>query len=242
MKQTIILLHGLFGSLSNWQHQTEYFQNDFDIHVPSLPIYDEHKENVLDYMVNALHKYIEAAAIKNVILVGNSLGGHVAILYAYKYQENVKSLVLTGSSGLYERFTMGTFPRRHDYLYIKRKVSDTFYDPATATKELVDEIFETVADNRKCLRIMKVAKTTQRNYVTDILPKITKPVLLIWGDEDIITPPRVAEEFKVLLSHADLVFLPNCGYAPMMEKPKEFNMILERFIGQGLSAFSSKII
>jgi pimeloyl-ACP methyl ester carboxylesterase len=230
MKQTIILLHGLFGGLSNWQHVVEHFQRDADIHIPPLPIYDEHKENMLDYLVNALHNYIKSSGLKDVILIGNSLGGHVAILYAHRYPENVKSLVLTGSSGLYENYTIGSFPRRHDYSYIQRKVTDTFYDPAIATKELVDGVFEIVRDNRKCIRIIKTAKTTQRSYVTDILPEITTPVLLIWGIDDTITPLRVAEEFKGLLPDAELVYIPECGHAPMMERPDEFNMILKRFI------------
>jgi pimeloyl-ACP methyl ester carboxylesterase len=229
MKQTIILLHGLFGGLSNWQHVVEHFQEDADIRIPPLPIYDEHKENILDYLVSALHNYIQSSGLRNVILIGNSLGGHVAILYAHRYPENVKSLVLTGSSGLYENYTIGSFPRRHDYSYIKQKVIDTFYDPAIATKELVDDVFEIVGDNRKCFRIIKTAKITQRSYVTDILPEIKTPVLLIWGMDDTITPPAVAEEFRELLADGELVYIPACGHAAMMERPDEFNIILRGY-------------
>jgi pimeloyl-ACP methyl ester carboxylesterase len=229
-KQTVILLHGLFGRLSNWEHVIAHFQDDLDIHVPSLAIYDGPHQDILDYLVTDLDNYIRTLGLENVILIGNSLGGHVAILYAYSYFSNVKGLVLTGSSGLYENYAIGAFPRRHDYLYIKEKVSNTFFDPVIATKELVDDVFEIVGDNARCVRIMKAAKATQRNYVTELLPGLKSKVLLIWGIEDTITPPVVAEEFKRLIPDVELVYIENCGHAPMMERPEEFNAILARFI------------
>lgn len=230
MRQTIILLHGLFGGLSNWKAVVDYFEPTYDVHVPLLPIMDEHKEDELEYLVNWLQRYIDDAGLKKVILVGNSLGGHVAILYAHRNIENVHLMVLTGSSGLYEKNALGSFLKRHSYSFIRKHVANTFYDPITATDELVDEVFKIVGDNRKCLRIIKTSKRTQNTYVTDLLPQIKLPVLLIWGRDDNVTPPNVAEDFQRMLPDAKLVFLSECGHAPMMEKPKEFNKILESFI------------
>jgi pimeloyl-ACP methyl ester carboxylesterase len=230
MKQSIILLHGLFGGLSNWQTVVNHFGSTHDVHVPLLPITDEHKEDDLEYLVNWLHRYIDDAGLKNVILVGNSLGGHVAVIYTQRNLSNVRSLVLTGSSGLYENSTLGSFPKRHSKSYIHKQVANTFYDPLTATDELVDAVFEIVGDNRKCFRIIKTARKTQRTYVTDLLPQIKLPVLLIWGREDRITPPNVAEDFQRMLPDVRLVYLSECGHAPMMEQPQEFNRILESFI------------
>ncbi|WP_222597276.1 alpha/beta fold hydrolase [Chitinophaga pinensis] len=147
-------------------------------------------------------------------------GGHVGILYAHRYAANVKSMLLTGSSGLYENNTLGTFPKRHSRTYIQERVEYTFYDAKTATPALVDEVFAIVQDNRKCFRIVKTAKTAQRNYVTKELPEINMPVLLIWGADDNITPPAVAEEFEKMLPNVKLVYLKECGHAPMMEKPR----------------------
>ncbi len=230
MKQNIILLHGLFGSLSNWNGVIDHFGSNHNIYIPLLPILDEHKEDNLEYLVNFLNTYIDNAGLKNVILVGNSLGGHVAILYTHRNLANVRSLVLTGSSGLYEKQTLGSFPKRHSKSFIREHVANTFYDPAIATDELVDAVFEIVGDNRKCLRIIKTSKKTQNSYVTDLLPQIKLPVLLIWGREDHITPPNVAEDFQRMLPDARLIYLSQCGHAPMMEKPYEFNKALESFI------------
>ncbi|GAA4160859.1 alpha/beta fold hydrolase [Chryseobacterium ginsenosidimutans] len=229
MKPALVLLHGLFGNLSNWKYVIEYFGNDFDIHTPELPILDEDKKNDLDYLVDSVHTYVKKHNLVNLIIVGNSLGGHVGILYTYKYA-NVKKLVLTGSSGLYENNMLGTFPRRHDYDYIRQRVEYTFYDPSTATPQLIQEVFSIVSDNKKCFQIIKTARTAQRNYTVEELRNIKIPTLLIWGKEDKITPINVAEEFKLLLSNSSLFYIDECGHAPMMEKPSVFNKILESFL------------
>lgn len=230
MKQSIILLHGLFGGLSNWQSVIARFNDTYDIHVPPLPLFDEHGKDDLEYLVNWLQHYIDSAGLKNVILLGNSLGGHVAILYTHRHSENVQKLILTGSSGLFENTTLGRYPRRHDFSYIRGRVENIFYDPKVASDELVDMVFQIVGDDRKCIRIVRTAKRAQRNYVTKELTEITVPVLLIWGTDDRVTPPNVAEEFKQLLPDAQLVFLADCGHAPMMERPEEFNRVLEGFL------------
>lgn len=179
MKQSIILLHGLFGSLSNWESVSEYFWDQYDIHVPLLPLFDQNRKVNLDYLVNWLNDYVETKELSNIVLVGNSLGGHVAILYTHRFQEKCSKLVLTGSSGLYENTGFGSYPRRHDFSYIREQVENTFYDSAVATDDLVSSVFDIVRDNRKCIRIVRIAKETQRNYVTEKLPEITLPVLLI---------------------------------------------------------------
>jgi pimeloyl-ACP methyl ester carboxylesterase len=232
MKQSMILLHGLFGGLSNWEGVVTHFQPQYDIHIPSLPIYDAHAGDQLGYLVDFLDRYIRDAGLRNVILVGNSLGGHVAILYTHRHPEKVARLILTGSSGLYENTSMGSYPKRGNYAYIKERVAYTFYDPAVATDALVAEVFQTTTDARRCYCIVRMAKSANRNYVAAILPEIPTRTLLIWGTEDKITPPEVAREFRHHLPHATLVMINKCGHAPMMEQPAEFNKILASFLAE----------
>jgi len=80
------------------------------------------------------------------------------------------------------------------------------------------------------MSIVRTAKSAQRHYVADLLPAIIVPTLLIWGDNDNITPPHVAREFEQYLPNATLVMLKQCGHAPMMEVPDEFNRILHKFL------------
>jgi pimeloyl-ACP methyl ester carboxylesterase len=140
--------------------------------------------------------------------------------------------MLTGSSGLYEEGMGGTYPKREDYNYMKERVEYTFYDPKTATKELVDEVYEIVNNRNKILRILSMAKSAMRHNLKKEIPKINVPVSLIWGKQDNVTPPEVGEEFHSLLPNSELTFIDKCGHAAMMERPEEFNVILEKFLNK----------
>ena len=122
------------------------------------------------------------------------------------------------------------YPNRESYEYIKNKTEYTFYDPKTATKELVDEVFETVNNRGKVIRIITMAKSAIRHNMRDELSAFTMPAKMIWGSDDRITPPFVGEEFNKLLPNSSLSFIDQCGHAPMMERPQEFNKILEEFL------------
>ncbi len=229
--EVLLLLHGLMGALSNWQEVVEQFSKQYRVIIPMLPIYDL---PLLTTGVKSLskyvHKFITYKKLSNVTLLGNSLGGHVALIYVLAHPSVVKTLVLTGSSGLYENAFGGSFPRRENYEFVKEKVEYTFFDPKTATKELVDEVYATVNDRHRVIRILAMAKSAIRHNMSKDLHKITIPVLLIWGRNDKITPPDVAEEFNNLLPHSELHWVENCGHAPMMERPDEFNRILMEFL------------
>ncbi|PWG81439.1 alpha/beta fold hydrolase [Pararcticibacter amylolyticus] len=231
----LLLLHGLFGALSNWEDVTETFKSQYRVVIPLLPIYEL---PILTTGVTTLAKYllrfVRHKQLKNINLLGNSLGGHVALIFTLSNPEYVKALVLTGSSGLYENSFGGSFPRRESYDFIKEKVAFTFYDPAMATEELVDEVFTTVNDRNKVIRILAMAKSAIRHNMAKDLHKITIPVCLIWGKNDKVTPPEVAEEFHNLFPNSELNWIDECGHAPMMERPAEFNIYLRKFLDRVL--------
>lgn len=231
--ETLVLLHGLMGELSNWEYTIDHFKNNYRILVPILPIYEL---PILTLGVKSLSKYLNRflkhKGLEQVVLVGNSLGGHVGLVFTVAHQEHVKALVLTGSSGLYENSFGGSFPRRESYDYIREKVEFTFYDPVTASKELVDEVFKTVNDRSRVIRILALAKSAIRHNMSKELSKITIPVSLIWGMQDKVTPPDVAEEFHELLPNSELNWVDKCGHAPMMEQPEIFNKFLDTFLNR----------
>jgi pimeloyl-ACP methyl ester carboxylesterase len=231
--ETLVLLHGLMGELSNWEATIDYFKDRYHVIVPILPIYEL---PILTLGVKSLSKYVlkflKFHKLNQVVLVGNSLGGHVGLAFTLAHQTYVKALVLTGSSGLYENAFGGSFPRRESYDYIKEKVAYTFYDPAVATKELVDEVFKSVNDRSRVIRILALAKSAIRHNMSKEIPKITIPVSLIWGKQDKVTPPDVATEFHQLLPNSELNWVDLCGHAPMMERPAEFNEYLDKFLNR----------
>ena len=232
--QVIILLHGLMGGLSNFKDVIGFFSSKgYKVIIPELPIYNlPLKETTVTAFSDFLEDFIKYKNLSDVILLGNSLGGHVGLIYSNKNPSFVKSLVLTGSSGLYENSMGESYPKRENYGYIKRKTQEVFYNSKVATKEIVDEVFETVNNREKLVRTLSIAKSAIRHNMSEELPNIKTPTLLIWGENDLVTPPEVAREFKSLLPNSKLEWIKKCGHAPMMEHPDEFNKILFNWLNQ----------
>lgn len=227
----LVLLHGLFGALSNFEEVVEHFSKRYKVVIPMLPLYDlpvleTNAKNIAKF----LDKFIRFKGYEQVMLLGNSLGGHVALIYTKKHPEMVKALILTASSGLYENAFGSSFPRREDKEFIRKKVAVTFYDPKHATDELVEECFQVVNDRNRVLRILAIAKSAIRHNMAKDLANMSMPACLIWGKNDTITPPEVAEEFHEKLPDSELFWIDECGHAPMMEHPETFNTLLENWL------------
>lgn len=228
----IIVLHGLMGGLSNFDSVTKHFSSiGYKVVIPELPIYTMTllKTNVRSF-AKYLHDFIEFKGYEEVILLGNSLGGHIGLYHTKLFPDKVKGLVITGSSGLYESAMGGGYTKRSDYEVIKKKAQDVFYDPEVATKEIVDEVYATVNDRNKLIKTLAIAKSAIRHNMAKDLPKMQVPTCIIWGKNDTVTPPDVAEEFHELLPDSELFWIDKCGHAAMMEHPEEFNNILESWL------------
>jgi len=239
-KENLLLLHGLFGALSNFEGIISRFSSTYNVIVPLLPIFElPIRKLSVTGLVDFVADFVNYKAYDQVHVLGNSLGGHIALLYTLAYPEKVRSVILTGSSGLFESAMGSSFPKRGDYEFIKKKTQSTFYDPEVASKELIDEVFDIVNDRNKAIRIIATAKSAVRHNLADKLHQIKAPVLLVWGKQDQITPPFVAEKFHELLAESHLVFVDNCGHAPMMEHQEIFNDHLEAFLGETAGAAGS---
>ena len=228
----IIVLHGLMGGLSNFDSVAEYFSlKGYKVLIPELPIYTMPllKTNVKNF-AKYLHDFIEFKGFKDIILLGNSLGGHIGLYHTKLYPEKIKTLVITGSSGLYESAMGGGYTKRSDYEVIKKKAQNVFYNPAIATKEIVDEVYQIVNDRNKLIKILAIAKSAIRHNMSKDLPKIQTPTCIIWGKNDNVTPAEVAEEFNTLLPNSELFWIDKCGHAAMMEHPCEFNEIFDSWL------------
>ena len=231
--EPLMLLHGLFGALSNFMDLINHFKQTHKVVVPMLPLLEL---DLLHTSVGGLQKFvqrfIEHRNYNNIHLLGNSLGGHVALVHILKNPERIKTLILTGSSGLFENGMGDTYPKRGVKDYIRKKTELTFYDPSMATEELVNEVFEITNNRMKVIKIIALAKSAIRNNLGEELKEIKQPTCLIWGNNDTITPPFVGKEFKRLIPNSELHFVDKCGHAPMMEVPEEFNRILSAFLAK----------
>jgi len=230
--QPIIILHGLMGALSNFEGVFNYFSSKgYKVIIPILPIYNLPllKTNVKN-LSKFLKEFMTHKKIEKAILLGNSLGGHIALYFTKLNLNNVAGLVLAGSSGLYEKSMGDTYPKRGNYEYIKNKTQEVFYNPEVATKEIVDEIYASVNDRHRVIKTLAIAKSAIRHNMAKDLPKLNIPTCIIWGKNDTVTPPEVAVDFEKLLPDANLYWIDKCGHAPMMEHPDEFNKILESWL------------
>ena len=229
--EILFVLHGLFGALSNWEALTEHFKKDYRVIIPVMPIYTAPlKKATVGGLAGFIEEFVEFMGLEKFTVLGNSLGGHVGLVYTLNNPDKVDKLVLTGSSGLFESGMGGSFPKRGNRDYIRERVEYTFYDPAIATDELVEEVFEITSNNQKCLRIISIAKSAQRHNMAEDIKNIVCPTLLVWGLNDAITPPHVAHEFNRLIPNSELKFIDKCCHAPMMERPEEFNLYLSNFL------------
>lgn len=227
----LLLLHGLFGSTGNFTALIDAFRSNYTVITPILPIFELPPKQLSVHSLTAhIKDFILEHKLRDVHVVGNSLGGHLGLLLTLSSPDIVKTLTLTGSSGLFENALGNGFPRRQNYDFVKEVCGRTFHDPNVATKELVDEVFETVNTPRKGLNIIIAAKSAMRTNLEHELYQIKVPTLLIWGREDQITPLFVGEEFRKKIEDAELHVLDKCGHAPMMEKPKQFNRLLAAFL------------
>ncbi len=231
--EVLLLLHGLFGALSNFSAIIDEFSTRYRVVVPILPLFElEVVNSTIDGLMEYVENFISYKELNKFNLLGNSLGGHISLLYTLKHQENVKTLILTGSSGLFENSIGDSYPKKGDYEFVKAKTEYTFFHPETATKELIDDVFEIVNNREKAIRVLYIARSAIRHNVRNSLHTINIPVKLIWGREDKITPLFAGEEFERILPHAELTILEACGHAPMMEYPVIFNEILGQFLAK----------
>ncbi|MDA9898167.1 alpha/beta hydrolase [Flavobacteriales bacterium] len=228
----IVLLHGLMGGLDNFESIIpELAKNGYTVIGPMLPLFEKPilKTNIKHFS-EYIHGFLEFKKLNNVFLFGNSLGGHISLVFAKNYPEMVKGLILTGSSGLYENSMGDSFPRRGDYDYIRTKTEEVFYDPKMATKSLVDNVFEIANDRNSVIRLLTMAKSAIRHNMSNDIPNLEFPVCLIWGKNDNVTPPHVAKEFHKLFQKSELHWIDKCGHSAMWEHPEEFATILLKWL------------
>ena len=227
----IILLHGLMGGIDNFGEMVDFISAEYKVYGLDLKLFEGSLLKVsVTSLSDYLHKFMRHLNLKSAVLIGNSMGGHIGLIFAKEHPEMVDSLILTGSSGLYESAMGDSFPRRGDKDYIRKKTEEVFYDPKVATDELVDNVFEIATNRISTLRLLGYAKSAIRHNMAEDLPNLTMPVCLIWGAEDKVTPSHVAEAFHKLLPNSELNWIPLCGHAPMWEHPKKFSEIVLHFL------------
>lgn len=228
---SVVFLHGMFGAPENWDAAAAAVRGKFQSHTPRLPMFEvPGRIDPIQFLVETAQVKMVLANIRSAVLVGNSLGGHLAVKLALRTPGRVAGLVLCGSSGLFERGMQRTVPRRPDREWLRRKIAEVFFDPRSVTEAMIDEVGRVVHHAGSALKLVRLAQSAKRDNLAAVLPLVRVPVMLIWGADDQITPLETAREFQKLLPASELHVIPRCGHAPMIEAPEEFGELLRRFL------------
>lgn len=229
-KPEMVLLHGLFGALSNWESTLPLFEKFSKPIALEFPITTAHRSEVRVKSLTVMTEfYIRENGFEPVTLCGNSLGGHVALRLCLARPELVDCLVLSGASGLYEH-SVDTLPVRPDRHFVRDHMHRVFVNPKFITDEAVEEIYQILTSRARTLNLIHAARSAKKDNLETLLGQIKVPTLLLWGEDDEVTTMSVAETFHRLIPNSELVTIKKCGHAPMIEHPEWFSENVERFL------------
>ena len=243
-REPVVLVNGLAEQAESWFANRAYWSRHFDVKVPELLVYDgdvlhDHLaasgEVTVDYLVGRLSNYLDHYVQKPPYnLVGSSLGGQVILTYAARNPEKVARLVLICASGLAGEENLpiveGVRRSRYDTL-----VESVFHSKRFATDGLVDTVASKLQNRRWKKGALRTLRGTVGHSVAGLLEQVPHPCLAIWGAEDDVisdVPGSIRAASRIPLSRQ--IVLPNCGHAPQIEKSRQVNQLVARFLGDQL--------
>lgn len=229
----VVFLHGLVGLNEHWEDVAHAIAPRVRVSLLEIPLLSLRGDDCTIQGVSAMTSQFLAEHIRQpAVLVGNSFGGHIALRLALEQPERVEGLILAGSSGLIEKTMVRGAPTRPSREWLEEKIGELFYDKSRMREADIDRAFKELNDRRSARAMVSLSKSARRNHLGDQIGQIACPTLLIWGREDVVTPPQAAEEFYNLLPDARLHWIDACGHAPMMEAPDEFAGAVIRFFDE----------
>ena len=229
--EPVLFLHGLFGDMYHWEATLEGLAGECRPIALTLPLLAPGLEATsIATLGQHVTRFLDALGIARAVIGGNSLGGHVAAHLALTCPERVAGLILTGSSGLFERRPPGRAPHRPTSAYIQARMEEAFYDPVLVTPAWVEAVRRLVADRARAARVLGFARAARRDNIESGLRDIQIPTLVIWGEEDRITPVHTGRRFHALIADSQFWVLARCGHAPMLEQPHAFTAIVREWL------------
>ncbi len=226
----VVFLHGLVGLNEHWEHVVRSISDRARCVTLEMPLLSLRKSDCCIQAVSAMTmQFIDKHFDEPVVLVGNSFGGHVALRVTHERPELVRSLVLAGSSGLIERTVVKGAPVRPTREWLIEKIGELFYDKSFMDPGDVDRAYALLNERGGARAMVKLSKSARRDSMADDLGEIEQPTLLIWGKEDVVTPPSAGQGFTELMPNAELFWIENCGHAPMIEAPEPFAEAMHEF-------------
>lgn len=227
----VVFLHGLVGLNDHWQPVVQRGDHAFRSTLLQLPLLGLKGDDCSIHGATELTiRYLAEHVREPVVIVGNSFGGHVALKIALARPDLIRGLVLAGASGLIERSMVREVQIRPSREWLVEKIGELFYDRSKMNPADVDRAHSELSQRGHARGMVKLSRSARRNHLGDDIHRISTPTLLIWGRQDIVTPPEAAMEFNAKINGSKLVWFERCGHAPMIECPDEFSSTLQEFV------------
>ena len=225
------MLNGLLGLNAHWFGCLPAWSSRGEVFLVEPPLLEMKGPGCsVDGVTRLIASLLESMVDQPATLVGNSLGGHVALRLSLERPELVRAVVLVGSSGLFER----TFERGAEHnpsrAYVERKIRDLFHNPDRMLPGMVDQAYAELSRRSAARALVRLGRSAKNDHLGERLGEIRHPTLLAWGRNDIVTPPEVAEQFRELIPGARLEWIDECGHAPQVERSQELGEIVGRFL------------
>jgi pimeloyl-ACP methyl ester carboxylesterase len=236
-----VFLHGLVGLNEHWEDVASRVRSRVRcimFELPLLKLRGDHCSihGATDLTARFLREYGMKLGGKGsaepVVLVGNSFGGHVAARLAIEQPSLVRGLVLAGASGIVEKSTVSEVQLRPSREWLVRKIGELFHDTSHMRETDVDRAFAELSDRDGARAMVRLSRSARKDHLGERMREIRVPTLLVWGRQDVVTPPEAAEGFRRSIPGSQLVWFENCGHAPMIEKPEEFAAAILEFAGR----------
>jgi pimeloyl-ACP methyl ester carboxylesterase len=223
----LIFIHGSGGCKEAWQFQSKYFKDSIALNLPGHPD-GKLCTSIAEYSA-WLHSYIQEQGFEDVVLVGHSMGGAIALQYAADYPETLKGIITIGS-GARLRIHPDVL-KMFEKAVVKPSLATQFSD---MTYKLVDpslvEVLRARDHQNTPAAFLSDFKACDKFDIMERLSEITTPLLAIVGDQDVLTPPKYSTFLVNNVENGQEVLVSGGTHYVFAEKPSEVNQTIEKFI------------
>jgi pimeloyl-ACP methyl ester carboxylesterase len=250
----LLLIHGLGASLEWWQFNVDSLSRKYRVIALDFLGFGYSSKQINEYSLSYTSKFLisflDTLEIDKASLLGNSMGGLISLSVALEYPERIEKLVLVDNAGFDRQLSFilrlgSLFPVGELALALRNKftvnmlLSQLFYDPQKLPPNLVDcvlKVFGLPHSSKALLRTLRYGvdlKGLKREVWKPLQEKIgflSCPTLIIWGDQDKITPVDQAYRGQKLIKQAALYIFEKCGHIPQVEWAEEFNNLVLDFL------------
>jgi 2-hydroxy-6-oxonona-2,4-dienedioate hydrolase len=230
----VVFLHGLVGLNDHWEDVARKVVPAARSVMLQMPLLDLEGDDcsihgATELTIRFLEEYLRR---DRAVLVGNSFGGHVALRIALDRPDLLRGLVLAGSSGLIEKTMVREVQIRPSREWLEEKIGELFFDRSKMRTSDVDRAHQELSQRGHARAMVKLSRSARRNHLGDRVGEIQAPTLLIWGKQDVVTPPEACHELQQKIRDCRTVWFDRCGHAPMIECPELFGDALGEFLSE----------